>query len=95
MKSIAERTLTYRDGEGQQYSVVVKIGLPVADGECWACDYELEAPTFLAATAYGEDSLQALVMPLHAVTAHSNAPDLRGRVFWLGVPLGTEPNCFG
>ena len=86
MNAVAERVLVYCDEGGQEHSFLIRIGQPVADGECWACDYEIGAPAPFAATAYGEDSLQALVMALHAVQAHLQAPDLRGRVQWLGMP---------
>jgi hypothetical protein len=88
MNTAAERTLTYRDESGQEHPFTIKVGIPVTDGECWACDYTIGAPEPFAATAYGEDSLQALVMAMHAVQAHLNAPDLR-EVQWLGAPLGT------
>jgi hypothetical protein len=77
MNAVAERVLVYCDEGGQEHSFLIRIGQPVADGECWACDYEIGAPSSFAATAYGEDSLQALVMALHAVQAHLQAPDLR------------------
>lgn len=87
MTPIAERELTYRDDADQEHTFSVKVHPPRADGDFWACEYEIDAPAHFAAAAYGEDSLQALVMALHAVQAHLNAPDLRGRVRWLGEPL--------
>ena len=80
MSSIAERELTYRDDAGQERVFTVKVNQPRLDGNCWACEYEIGAPTPFAGAAYGEDSLQALVLALHAVQAHLSAPDLRGRL---------------
>jgi len=87
MTSVAERELTYRDDAGQEHTFTIKVKTPRLDGNCWACDYEIGAPDPFAGSAYGEDSLQALVLALHAVQAHLNAPELRGRVRWLGEPL--------
>jgi hypothetical protein len=87
MSSIAERELTYRDDAGQERAFLVKVKQPRLDGNFWACEYELGAPTPFAGAAYGEDSLQALVLALHAVQAHLNTGDLRGRVRWLGEPI--------
>ena len=83
------RQLTYRDDAGGERALSLQIDAPRSEDGFWACDYRLDASTDagvcieVAATAYGEDSLQALVMALHAVQAHLNAPDLRGRVRWL------------
>ena len=87
MSTIAERELTYRDDTGEEHAFSIKVDQPHRDMECWACDYQIGAPIVFAATAYGEDALQALVMALHAVQAHLNTPDLCGRVHWLGEPL--------
>jgi hypothetical protein len=87
MTPIAERTLTYRDDADREHPFSVKVHPPKADGAFWACGYELDAPVPFTGTAYGEDSLQALVMALFAVQAHLSAPDLRDRVRWLGEPL--------
>jgi hypothetical protein len=81
--------LTYRDDAGKEHVFSIKVHQPQSDEGCWACGYEIDAPTPFAASAYGEDALQALVMALHAVQAHLNAPDLRGRVHWLGEPLAS------
>lgn len=86
MTRIAERELTYRDDAGHEQTLIVKVSPPRHEDGCWACEYELGAPVSFAAAAYGEDSLQALVLALHAIQAHLNAPDLRGRVRWLGEP---------
>jgi hypothetical protein len=89
MTPIAARQLTYRDDAGHERTFSVQLSQPRNDDGFWACDYEIGAPAHFAATAYGEDSLQALVMALHAVQAHLNAPDLRGRVRWLDAPVTT------
>lgn len=89
MDTIAERELTYRDGEGAEHCFSIKVQKPRNDSGYWACDYQLGAPIDFAATAYGEDALQALVMALHAVQAHLNAPNLRGEVRWLGTPMAS------
>lgn len=85
MKWIAERVLDYRDDAGQHHPLFVRVSQPIEDGTCWACAYELGAPVSFAATAYGEDSLQALAMALRAIDAHLNTPALRNRVRWLGL----------
>ena len=87
MTPVAERELTYRDDAGREHTFAVQVDPPRPDGACWACEYALGAPVSFTAVAYGEDSLQALVMALHAVQAHLNTPELRGRVRWLGEPL--------
>jgi hypothetical protein len=89
MDTIAERELTYRDDAGEEHVFSIKVQKPRSDSGYWACGYEIGAPADFAATAYGEDALQALVMALHAVQAHLNAPDLRGRVRWLGEPMAS------
>lgn len=86
-RPIAQRELVYLDDAGQEQRFTIKVGCPQADGGFWACDYEIGAPSPFSATAFGEDSLQALVMALHAVQAHLGAPDLKDRVRWLGEPL--------
>lgn len=87
MNTIAERELMYRDDAGLERTFFIKVNAPKPDGNCWACEYEIDAPASFVGAAYGEDSLQALVMALHAVQAHLNTPDLRGRIRWLGEPL--------
>ena len=89
MLPMAARQLTYLDEAGHEHAFSVKLSQPRQDGGFWACDYEIGAPAHCAATAYGEDSLQALVMALHAVQAHLNAPGLRGRVRWFDTPITT------
>jgi hypothetical protein len=84
---IAQRELVYRDEAGGERPFLLRIDAPRRDGDFWACGYELGAPAPFAGTAYGEDSLQALVLALHAVKAHLDAPELRGRVLWLGAKL--------
>lgn len=87
MGAVCGRELSYRDDAGREHVFAIAVHPPRPDGECWACEYEIGGPMAFTASAYGEDSLQALVMALHAVQAHLNAPALRGRVRWLGEPL--------
>jgi len=86
MEMIAQRELTYRDDTGEEHPFKVLVGTPREDSGCWVCDYEIGGPAPFCAAAYGEDSLQALVMALHAVQAHLKTPALRDRVRWLGEP---------
>lgn len=91
---IATRELSVQDDTGAQQPLRVQVYAPTPDGACWACVYELGAPVSIRAAAYGEDSLQALTLALHAVQAHLRTPDLRDRVHWLGAPLAdflTQP----
>lgn len=86
MNSIATRQLIYRDEADREHIMTVQLGPPRPDDGFWACDYALGMPVQVAATAYGEDSLQALVLALHALRAHLLAPGLRDRVRWLDAP---------
>ena len=86
MTNIADREVSFQSDSGE--AVVFKSGVGPLREEpgCWACDYSITGPHPFAASAFGEDAMQALVMALHALQAHLNAPPLRGRVSWLGAP---------
>jgi len=94
IQPIATRELSVRDDAGTEQPLRVQLYAPTPDGPCWACVYELSAPVSVRAYAYGEDSLQALTLALHAVQAHLRTPDLHQRVHWQGAPLAdflTQP----
>ena len=80
MEVIAERKLTYTDEAGQQHPLTVEIAKPEEDRGAWKCNYKIIGVYSHAGTAYGGDSVQALMLSLQAVAAHMNRPHLRGRV---------------
>ena len=77
---IATRSLTYRDDTGGEQPLLVALAKPEDDGGAWACRYAISGAYEHAGTAYGGDSVQALMLALQAVAAHMNTPKLRGRV---------------
>lgn len=77
---IATRSLTYRDDAGGEHALFVELAQPTDDGGAWACRYEISGVYAHTGTAYGGDSVQALILALQAVAAHMNTPKLRGRV---------------
>ena len=86
MANIVEREITFASDSGEDVACKIGVGPLRQEPGCWACDYSIEGPHSFAASAFGEDAMQALVMALHALQAHLNAPPLRGRVSWLGTP---------
>ncbi len=80
MEPIAHRTLTYTDDAGQAHPLQVDIAKPEEDQGFWKCGYRISGAYEHTGAAYGGDSVQALMLSLQAVSAHMNAPKLRGRV---------------
>jgi hypothetical protein len=80
MEPIAERTLSFQDDTGCQQELRVVIAKPEEDRGAWKCSYQIAGAYHHAGTAYGGDSVQALMLSLQAVAAHMNTPKLRGRV---------------
>lgn len=80
MDIIARRTLTYKAEAGQTLELDVEILKPEEDRGAWSCRYNISGAYTHAGTAYGGDSVQALLLALQAVAAHMNIPKLRGRV---------------
>ena len=86
MANIVEREVIFKSDSGEEVAFMIGVGPLRMEPGCWACDYCIMGPHSFAASAFGEDAMQALVMALHALQAHLNAPPLRGRVSWLGAP---------
>jgi hypothetical protein len=86
MANIVDREIHFQSDSGEEVAFKIGVGPLRREPDCWACDYSIEGPHPFAASAFGEDAMQALVMALHALQAHLNAPPLRGQVSWLGMP---------
>lgn len=100
MDVIATRTLEL-DGEPV---IEVRIGRPApsAEGDCWFCPYEIIGPGMHRRSRFGgEDSMQALVHALYALSVDLETSDENraGRLSWFGdrnlglpsLPILTAP----
>lgn len=80
MNAIASRDLTYTDTDGCRYDLRVEFEKPEEDRGAWQCRYRITGAYNHNGTAYGGDSVQALMLAFQAAGAHMNTPQLRGRV---------------
>jgi hypothetical protein len=66
---IASRILTLKEGD-RDIAITVGIFAPKHDGDAWSCTYEIDWPEGQQSmTAWGFDSVQALVVALQMIGA--------------------------
>ncbi|MGH9385592.1 MAG: DUF6968 family protein [Vicinamibacterales bacterium] len=75
---VASRTFRFRCSDGTEKTVVVRIGVPIADSggprDNWACPYEITAFDRVRTSAMlGIDSVQALTLTLHILPTELRA----------------------
>jgi hypothetical protein len=75
---IATRTLRFQRRDGSEVEVGVTLGTPVPDpsdpARTWACPYEINGPVkHMIRAIYGVDSMQALILAIHALPAELHA----------------------
>jgi hypothetical protein len=94
---VAERELEFRENDAaQSQKVVVRIGIPEPEEDFWRCATLIDgAPTEGEVFhAYGEDSLQALLLGIQALAIRVKALGQTGKLTWFdGTDLGLpEPD---
>ncbi len=86
MDTIATRQFLYCGDDGQSYLMNVYVEKPLCEEGSWRCNYRIKGSSYsFESKAWGEDSVQALLLALVALNLHMTTGEFKDRVTWLGM----------